>query len=347
MNNPFTITFGKNPILAVDRPIEKQEIIDAFTSTPIVRQIFLITSIRGSGKTVLMTEISQQLKASKDWIVIALNPERDMLGSLLAKLNSEAGSLLKSLNFNLTFFNIVTIGANLDTQITDEEAAISRILEHLAKQNKRVLITVDEVANSKNIREFANAFQIFVRDDLPVFLLMTGLYENVRRLLDDEKMTFLYRAPRIELGPLSLLEIERKYKEVFSLSDEDAKAMARLTNGYAFAFQVLGFLTCRHEGDYKKALGEYRFYLEEYSYVKIWSELSLKDQKIVYGIAKGKSNKTKDILISCSLSNNEFNPYRKRLVDKGVIDNKTRGLIKFVLPLFKEFVIDKYEEEME
>ncbi len=246
-----------------------------------------------------------------------------------------------------TIFNISTNGANLDTKITDEEAAISKILEHLAKQNKRVLINVDEVANSKNIREFANAFQIFVRDDLPVFILMSGLYENVRDLQNEEKMTFLYRAPRIELGPLSLLEIERKHKEVFSLSDEDTKAMARLTNGYAFAFQVLGFLTCRHEGDYKKALGEYRFYLEEYCYTKIWSELSLKDQRIVYGIAKAKSNKTKDILSSCSLNSNEFNPYRKRLVDKGVIDNKIRGLIKFVLPLFKEFAIDRYEEEME
>ncbi len=294
-----------------------------------------------------MTEIAQHLKASKDWIVIALNPERDMLGSLLAKLNNEAGSLLKSLNFNLTFFNIVTIGANLDTQITDEEASISKILEHLAKQNKRVLITVDEVANSKNIREFANAFQIFVRDDLPVFLLMTGLYENIRTLQDEKKMAFLYRAPRIGLGPLNLLEIERKYKGVFSLTEEDAKAMARLTKGYAFAFQALGFLTCRQNGDYKKALGEYRFYLEEYSYTKIWSELSRKDQEILYGIARAKSSRTKDILLSCGLSSSYFNPYRKRLVDKGVIVNDVRGVIKFTLPLFKEFTIDKYEAEME
>ena len=73
----------------------------------------------------------------------------------------------------------------------------------------------------------------------------------------------------------------------------------------------------------------------------------MKDQKIIFGIAKAKANKTKDILLSCNLSSNEFNPYRKRLVDKGILDNKIRGLIKFVLPLFKEFAIDKYEVEME
>lgn len=346
MTNPFTITFGKNPSLSIDRPIEKQEIIDAFTSNPINQQIFLISSIRGSGKTVLMTEISQYLRGLREWIVIELNPETDMLEGLLSKLASEAGPLIRSLNLNLTLFNVVTVGASLESRVTSPETAISKILEHLGKQGKRVLITIDEVASSKSVKAFVSAFQIFVRANLPLFLLMSGLYENIRNLQNEKTLTFLYRAPRIALGPLSLLEIERKYKEVFSLAEQEAREMARLTSGYAFAFQALGFLTCRHGGDYREALSDYRFYLEEYSYEKIWSELSIQDRRVAYGIAKAKSGEVGEVLLSCGLDRNHFNPYRKRLIDKGIITNDARGIVRFALPLFKEFAIGKYEDEL-
>ncbi len=346
-NNPFSIIFGKYPGLAIERPREKNEVIDAFSNATINQQIYLITSIGGSGKTVLMTEISQYFKNDPNWICIELNPETDMQDGLLSKLNSQAGKLISSLNFNLTLFNVLTVGAKLENKITDKEDAISKILEHLKKQGKRVLITIDEATNSKSMRVFANMFQILVREDLPVFLLMTGLYENIRNLQDQKTLTFLYRSPRIDLGPLNLTSIERKYKEVFQISDEDARKMASLTSGYAFAFQALGFLTYRHNGNYLEAIDDYKFYLEEYSYKKIWSELSSSDKKVLHVIAKCKSRRVKDVLESGNLEANYFNPYRKRLIDKGVLCSKERGSIEFALPLFDEFVINNigFEEE--
>lgn len=288
MNNPFTITFGKNPNLAIERPIEKNEIIDAFSNEPINQQIHIITSIRGSGKTVLMTEVSYYFKEKENYIVLELNPETDMQEGLLSKLNSEAGPILKSLNFNLTLFNVFTIGANLENKITDKETAITKILEHLKKSGKKVLITIDEAVSNKNMKIFTSMFQILVRADLPVFLLMTGLYENIRNLQDEQSITFLYRSPRITLGPLNLSSIENKYQFVFNFKSNKAKEMASLTLGYAFAFQVLGFLTYKHNGNYKEILDDYRLYLNEYSYNKIWSKLSNTDKKTLYGMAKAK-----------------------------------------------------------
>ena len=118
-----------------------------------------------------------------------------------------------------------------------------------------------------------------------------------------------------------------------------------LTNGYAFGFQALGFLTYRKEGNYKKALDDYRVYLEEYSYNKIWSELSNGDKKILFGIANSVSGRMCDILESCNIDSNHFNPYRKRLIDKGVLIEKGRGVLSFVLPLFKEYILDNYLED--
>ena len=88
MQNPFTLTFGKSPLEPVERPVQTKEIIDTFTAEQINQQMFIITGVRGSGKTVMMTEISQKLRENDQWIVIELNPATDLLKGLLSKLNS-------------------------------------------------------------------------------------------------------------------------------------------------------------------------------------------------------------------------------------------------------------------
>lgn len=339
MNNPFSLIFDKNPKLLIDSPFEKNEIIESFSSETINQQIYLITAIRGSGKTVLMTEISEYFKNKNNWLVVELNPEIDMRSSLLSKLNSIAGAMIKNININLSLFNIFTIGANLENKVTDIETAICKVLEHLKKRNIRVLITIDEVVKNKNTKIFSSMFQILVRNDLPVFLLMTGLYDNIKNLQDEKTLTFLYRASRINLEPLNLNLIALKYQEVFNLSEAEAKKMAKLSGGYAFGFQALGYLTVKHNGDYKKAINEYKIYLEEYSYDKIWSELSENDKNLIISIAKTKSKLVKDIMAYCNLDNNHFNPYRKRLINKGIVDGSHRGKLTFILPLFEEYVL--------
>lgn len=46
----------------------------------------MITGVWGSGKTVMLTDISKHFRKDKDWIVIELNPDRDLLYSFAAKL---------------------------------------------------------------------------------------------------------------------------------------------------------------------------------------------------------------------------------------------------------------------
>ena len=341
-NNPFSIMFGKNPVFTISRTDEKQLIINTFSSEVITNQAYLITAIRGAGKTVFMTEISDYFKGKKNWITIELNITTDMQLGLLAKLNTVASNFIKSLNFNLTLFDIVTIGWNLENKITDPETVIIKILEHLNKQNIRVLVTIDEVNKNENMKVFASMYQILVRNNLPIFLLITGFYENIKNLQDDKSLTFLYRTPKIKLESLNLTLISNKYKEIFSIDELESKKMAKLTLGYAFAFQVLGYLTYEHNGNYKEILSEYRAYLEDYSYNKIWRVLSSKDKDILYAIAKSKTNKVSEIISIANISNNSLNPYRKRLMDKGVVTTKERGKLLFTLPLFKDYVLDNF-----
>ena len=41
------------------------------------------------------------------------------------------------------------------------------------------------------------------------------------------------------------------------------------------AFQVLGYYTSKYNGDYKKAIPEFKSYLEDYVYEKVLSEMSV------------------------------------------------------------------------
>ena len=344
MQNPFTLTFGKSPLELVERPVQTNEIIDTFTAEPVNQQMFLITGVRGSGKTVMMTEISRKLRTRDEWVVIELNPSVDLLQGMLSKLNSNpvCAGIIKSAKIDLSFwgFGVSIEGA---APITDAETAIIAILEKMKKNGKKLLVTIDEVTNNEFMHVFAGSFQIFVRQDLPIFLLVTGLYENIDELQNQKNLTFLYRAPKIQMKPLNQQAIIKKYMNIFQIEREQAAQMAELTKGYPFAFQVLGYLTWNNHGNYREVLEEYEQYLSEFVYDKIWSELSQKDRVVARGIAETDSGKIKDIREHLGMETNQFNPYRKRLIKKGILSGEMRGYVYFTLPLFEDYVLENAE----
>lgn len=337
--NPYTLTFGKKPNQYIISPEDSNEIIDSFSSENPSQQIFLISGVRGSGKTVLMTDVAQSFERMEDWVVVDLNSEDDMLKSLGAKLysNSKLSSYFNNLKINLS---VLGIGAELDVSnpVVDMHTIVESLILELSKQGKKVLICIDEVYNNKHMRAFAGAFQILVRKDYPVFLLMTGLYENVRSIQDEKNLTFLYRAPRISTSPLNIGAIARNYQEVLGIAKDEALRMARLTKGYAFAFQVLGYLIYKNGGYDDTVISDLRIYLEDYVYGKILSELSEKDREVIKAIAKSEDGKVETIRNILGYTTNQLNPYRKRLIDKGIVNSTAYGYLDFTLPLFREFV---------
>ncbi len=344
--NTYSLMFGKEPLQFISRSSQVAMITESFISEPVAQQIYLLTGLRGSGKTVMMNEIQHKMITKKDWIIVELSPERDMLEALASKLSSEKqlAQLFQSADINLSFFGF-GLSVHNSVPITDIETALSKMLETLKKHGKKVLILVDEAVNNVYMKVFASTFQILIRQDLPLFLLMTGLYENIYALQNEKSLTFLYRAPKVEMKPLNLKMIAENYQKNFHLTDEDALEMARQTKGYSFAFQVLGYFTYEHNGNWKEAINAYKEYLFIYVYDKIWSELSGNDKRVIYGMAKSKDGKIKEIREFLKLETNQFNPYRIRLIRKGIIDGSVYGHVKFTLPYMEEFVIENYEQE--
>ena len=342
MANPFTIVFGRKPAEMIERFPQRHEILDNFTSPNANQQLYMITGIRGSGKTVLMSSISDTLRQEKNWIVIELNPELDLLQNLAAKLSSHAlcQEWFRKAKLNLSFLNL-GLEISGEPPITDLETAIIRMLESIRSHGKRLLITIDEVTDTPQMRVFASSFQILVRLNLPVFLLMTGLYENIYELQSRKNLTFLFRAPKIQLPALDLSAIRIRYKNVFHLEDADAVRMTEWTGGYPFAFQLLGYLAWNNGGNYPGVLDEYKQYLYEYVYNKLWSELSPKDRRVLRGIVEAEDYSIHAIKEKLQMSDNEWNPYRQRLIRKGIVDGSQRGILRLTLPLFDQFVMDK------
>lgn len=341
MKNPFSLTFGKEPLSLINRNLQNEEIIASFKADNPDFQVCMITGVRGSGKTVAMTTIANSLRKDEHWLVVDLNPERDLLNTLAAELSNNKGIVdyLRNAQINNISAFGFGIGISQTRDIKDVTVLLNVIFEELTKENKKLLVTIDEITANQNVKEFISQFQIFIRKNYNVFLLMTGLYENIYDLQNEKSLTFLYQAPKIELKPLSIPLIMQKYKEIFALEDKEALAMAKVTEGYPFAYQVLGYLCFKNQTSYEKVIFEFDSCLEEYVYEKIWSELSNMDKVILSAMAKITSTKVADIRNVIDMDSNNFNVYRKRLLRKGIVKNSTYGHLSFILPRFREFIL--------
>jgi hypothetical protein len=346
--NPYTILFGKLPRTVISREIQLDMIVEEFCEDEINNQAYVVVGVRGSGKTVFLTEAAKEISSRKDWIVIDLNAERNLLEDFVSALNSR-----KPLSkiFREAKINLSMLGFGLEIQdaapITNIQEAARQMLLSLKKHGKRVLVTVDELRNSGPTREFALAFQSFIREELPIFFLSTGLYENVSDLQHEKGSTFFLRAPKIDMEPLGISDIADNYQGNFGLGREEAVRMARMTGGYSFAFQVLGYYTWKADGDFDGVRDKYRNYLFNYSYDMIWSEFSQMDREFAYGIARSVDGKTADIRQITGWGSDKIGPYRQRMKKRGLVNLTRYGYTTFILPLFDEFVISRYEMMMD
>ena len=339
-NNPFTLSFGKVPQFYINRPSESDTILSNFLNESPSIQTYLITGVRGSGKTSLLTYISTKLGERDDWIVIDLNPERDLLSSFASKLyekGREKRLFLKS-TLSLSLYGI-SLSFNNENPIVDPEIIIEKLVVEYKKTNRKILITIDEVNNSQKIKEFFHTYQALTRYDMPVFLLMSGLYENIKSIQDNKTLTFLYRAPSVDLKPLNLDSIAISYEDILKVDREDSIKLAKLTNGYAFAYQVLGYLLFEKGNSLidESLLLKYSEYLNKYAYEKIFEDTPTEERKILFNIEK-EGIDTHALLLNTGLNNQTYSVYRSRLIKKGILESKGYGKIGFTLPRFYEFL---------
>lgn len=234
---PYLLVISPMSML-IERKINKK--IQKLTNTPPMSHCFIITRVRGSGKTVMLTSISKHFQDDSNWMVIDLNPLDDMREAIAAKLYTQAKvkHLFIEKNFNFSFHGL-TFSHNGKNPILNIDDLLSKMLAQLNKNNIKLLITIDEVSNNQYMRQLALSFQMLIREDYNFFILATGLYENISALENENNMTFLIRAPKLYLSPLSMSAISNSYKSTLDLDKLESIKCSKLTKGYAFAFPIV------------------------------------------------------------------------------------------------------------
>jgi predicted AAA+ superfamily ATPase len=317
--------------------------VENFTAEKPSTSVYLITGVRGSGKTVTMTALLDKLKKNNSFITITLNPTTNLLEGLAANLYEHPELKAAFIKADIKLSAVLDISIKAEGPAPNVEVQLKKMLSIVKKLNKRVLIAIDEVTNDNNFRVFTSAYQMFLIEKLPVYLVMTGLYKNINALQNEENLTFLYRAPKYQLEPLGIMQMAHYFEDTLGVTEEEAKTMAIFTKGYSYAFQVLGYL--KYENKEKKLeaiVRQFDEYMEEYSYEKIWSELSNREREIVSLLAHSESGKmkVKEIKEQTGLTDQSFPTYKKRLAGSGVILVNTYGYCELALPRFKEIVIN-------
>ena len=341
MRNPYVISFGRIPTQYISRSVLISDIIDALESDIIEEQAYKLTGVRGTGKTVTLTEIEKKIRENGNWIVVGVKSNGNIIEDIIANLYSSVPFLTSFVdaNLNLTKFGI---GLNLSNKspVASLDYALKTILREVDRKGMRVLITIDEARKTKHMVDFIQEFQILIREELPVFLIAAGLYEDVESIENAEGLTFFLRAAKYEMTPLNHTFIRNDYEKTLNVSREVAEKMATITKGYAFAYQALGkYMWDLNAQDItEEVLALLDEALAEKVYRKIWSELAPRDKWFLEYIVKKDKMSAAELLEMTNKKHNEWSEPRKRLTEKGIIDTKIRGQIIVCLPRLKEFV---------
>lgn len=339
--NPYVISFGRLPKQYISRDYLVDSIIESLEYEPVEEQAFKLTGIRGTGKTVTLTAIEKKMREDDQWIVIGLKSNSDIMKDLVAELYNEVPFITKFVdaNLNLSFFGI-GMSISKKSPVASLDFALKTILQEVERKKKKVLVTIDEIRKTPEIMDFIQEFQILIRQDLPLYLVVAGLYEDIESLENADGLTFFLRASKHEIKPLNQKSICADYEKTLHVTTEVAQEMALMTKGYAFAYQALG----KFMWDYKekeltdKVLFAFDEILEEKVYKKIWTELAPKDRWFLQFAVKKDRMPATELLEMTKKTHREWSVPRARLKDKGIIDVETRGMISMKLPRFKEFV---------
>ncbi len=355
IDNPYTLQFSFVPPKLIERRAITDEIINNFIrKTPTYRGMF-ITGVRGSGKTVMMSDIRNRISEKAEWVAVDLNPETNLLDSLARGLYMipEIKALFIKARLDFSMLGIGIHIEKADLFASNEEDALNMMLKVIKKAGKKVLVTIDEITYSKDVARFSHALSSYAGLDYDVYVLMTGLSDNINNIKNKKSLTFLYRAKIRELDALNITAIRSDYQKTLGLDREKAEMLAFMTRGYSLAYQALGY-HCWEEIsksknydaiDYDLIMEKLDMTLAEMAYDKIWDELSENDMKVLQSMSQiivsedNNDIKVEQLRESVSMTSDVFTRYRKRLIDDGIIEGGRYGYVRMRLPRFEEYIL--------
>ncbi|MDD6072503.1 MAG: hypothetical protein PUC12_17080 [Clostridiales bacterium] len=350
MQNPFTTTFSKTPEYTYIATNKTDEILENFSYEHPSESVYKITGVRGSGKTVILAKIEEELRndihRKEGWLVLDLNPARDMLEQIAAMLHKEgfgqSDTKNRSVNVSATVLGNgggLGYSSEKENPYFDIGVEIETMIQQAEEKGKKILVGIDEVSKTTEMIQFASEYGRWLRAGYPVYLVCTGLYENIQEVSNVKNLTFFRRATTIKTEPLNMIRMTEMYKNKLHITGEEARKMARYTKGYAFGFQELGGLYFKKDSSesLEDILEDFKTELFAYSYEKIWEEMTETDRYLVSLLLEKDEYKREEVLRLMGKRAGSYSMYRDRLIKRGILESR-QGYISLGLPFFADYV---------
>ncbi|MBM7052203.1 MULTISPECIES: ATP-binding protein [unclassified Rothia (in: high G+C Gram-positive bacteria)] len=362
MSNPFTPSFGVTPPLLVGRDniiADFEEGLADGVGSP--SRAMLITGTRGSGKTVLLNAL-EDVARHHGWLVISLTARKglldeltqDILPSALARYRASAQRSIKQVSAT-----VLGVGAGVTLNDSPQAASglrtsLFELTDIFTEQGAGVLITVDEAHRSAvdDLRPLTQEIQHAFRRGKNIGFCAAGLPEAVSDLLNDEVLTFLRRAERVELGTVSSEDIEQALSIPASANGRDfaPDALATAvegTRGYPFLIQSVGF-ECWRASRGAESIGKQQAVdgvkaatrrVGHLVHEPALATLSNVDKSFLAAMAvDSESSRVSDIIERLQISNQYANTYRRRLMEFEIIYSPRHGYLDFTIPYLREYL---------
>lgn len=363
MPNPFHASFGVSPPLLVGRDEIIEAFVEALEDGPgSSGRATLYTGARGSGKTVMLNTIEDRAR-EQGWLVISetatpgfvsriteqhlprllrdFDPDsvKRRLSGLTAPLNL-GGATWETIDQHL-------VQAGLRNQI-------DVLTDLLAEHETGLLITLDEVHHNQieELRELATAVQHAFRENRELAFVGAGLAASVSDVIADHVLTFLRRAERHTLGPVSDADVGRALRQPIEtagrrIGDDALSVMIAGVQGYPFMLQLVGAQTWRLHPDQPEitvedaieGVARSQRRLGRLIHEPALSTASDIDKSFLLAMARDDGPaKMADIQDRLGVDANYASQYRLRLIAAELIHTTRRGYVDFALPYLREYL---------
>lgn len=230
------------------------------------------------------------------------------------------------------------------------------ILEELESHATGLLIAVDEVdVGLPEMMQLATVYQHFVREEHRVALFMAGLPHAVSALVSNKTVSFLRRAQKVGLGRIPDYEIRSAFEKTVRENgrdiNDDALDQAILAiQGFPFLMQFVGFRAWDQNPtrvnisleDMERGIARAREEMRDRILDATYRELSHGDRRFLGAMLPDAGDSgIADIEEHTRWSSSLTAQYRRRLIDAGVIGGRSRGVVGFDLPFFREYLLDE------
>lgn len=363
--NPFKPTAGAEPPVLAGRKKVIDDFTDGLTEGPgAPGRLMRISGPRGSGKTVLLTELGDIAK-DKGWVVVDETAGKGLVDRITERLARQLPEANASMDIDLGFVK-AHAGVSSGTGGADIRTVLDEAAGRIGK--KGVLVTVDEVqdADKGEMAAISQAVQHLIREKKDVAFVFAGLTMGVADFINGEAMTFLRRAKAEQLKSIPDDDVAEAFEKTFGDSGMPIAGNAlsdavTATGGYAYMVQLVGYnvwkVARRHFGESPAVTTEdvregAEMAMGDYVEAVIEPALSrLSKRAMSYLVEMSGSDgpsSTGCVAKSLGVPAQSLSSVRASLIAKQVIEpTEARGYVDFAIPWMRKYVGDHAVELMD